>query len=384
MRLLHTGDWHVGRTIRGRSRIDEFDAALTQVVDIATAESVDGVLVSGDLHDQRAVTPDADRLIFETFIRLYEAGIPVVAIPGNHDSAARVAAFAPLLERVGTRAVARMRHPKKGGVVELGSRDGSETASVACLPFVSPRRFLDGTSEFEDLASGYVNFDEGMGHIFDIFEQSFRADHVNVVLGHLFVAGAQPSGTEREVTVGSDYAVSAARLPSTASYIALGHIHKAQKVRGAGADTRYCGSLLQLDFGERGQNKSVLVVDVAAGKPPKATEFPIHAGRTLVEVDATIDSLEAVAAKVGDSYVRVNLAVDSPIPGIADRVRDVIPNALDIRLVLPEREGAEIAPSLRGLDPRAQFVSYYSAAHEAEPADELLAAFDRVFEEVAT
>lgn len=383
MRFLHTGDWHVGRTIRGRSRIEEFETVLGQVVEVAVTEGVDCVLVSGDIHDQRAVTPDADRLIFATFIRLHEAGIPVVAVPGNHDSAARMAAFAPLLERVGTHAIARMRHPKKGGSVQIGSRDGTQTMTVACLPFVSPRRFLDGTAEFEDLSSGYVNFDEGMGLLFDTFEKAFRPDHVNVVLGHLFVAGAQPSGSEREVTIGSDYAVSAARLPRTASYIALGHIHKQQKVKSTGADTRYCGSLLQLDFGERGQNKSLLVVDVDPGKPPKVSDIAIEGGRRLAEIEATPDELQAFAAKVGDDYLRVKLRLDAPIPGIADRVREVLPNALDIQLVLPDDEGEKPEVSLRSLDPKSQFVSYYSATHNAEPVDELLAAFDRVYEEVS-
>ena len=384
MRFLHTADWHVGRSIRGRSRIDEFEAALGRVIDVAVDHKVDCVLVAGDLHDQRAVTPDADRLIFDTFIRLFERGIPVVAIPGNHDSAARMGAFAPLLDRVGTKAIARMRHPKQGGRVQVGSRDGSETMNVACVPFVSPRRFLDGTAEFEDLSTGYVNFDEGMGHLFEVFEQAFQHDHVNVVLGHLFVAGAQPSGSEREVSVGNDYAISAARLPRTASYVALGHIHKRQKVKGAAADTRYSGSLLQLDFGERGQDKAVLVVDVKAGKPPKVTEVPIDAGRKLIEVNATIDELDAIGKKVGDAYLRVNLSVDGPIPGVTDQVREALPNALDIRLVLPATAGEEKRESLRSLDPKSQFVSYYAAVHNAEPTDELLAAFDRVYEEVAT
>ncbi|MEA2517097.1 MAG: repair protein SbcD/Mre11 [Actinomycetota bacterium] len=382
MRFLHTGDWHIGKSIRGRSRIDEFEAALTQVIDVATTESVDCVLVAGDLHDQRAVTPDADRLIFDTFIKLYELGIPVVAIPGNHDSAARMAAFAPLLDRVGTRAVARMRRPKHGGSVQIGSRDGTETANIACLPFVSPRRFLDGTAEFDDLATGYLNFDEGMGHLFEIFEKDFRTQDVNIVLGHLFVAGAQPSGTEREVSVGADYAISAARLPRTASYIALGHIHKQQKVKGSGADTRYCGSLLQLDFGERGQDKSVLVVDVQAGKPPKVTDVLISAGRKLVEINGTIDEIEALAKKAGDAYIRVNLAVETPVPGLPDKVRALVPNALDIRLVVPDADNETATASLRTLDPKSQFVSYYAAVHGAAPADALLTAFDHVYEEV--
>ncbi|MDQ4064423.1 MAG: exonuclease SbcCD subunit D C-terminal domain-containing protein, partial [Actinomycetota bacterium] len=165
-------------------------------------------------------------------------------------------------------------------------------------------------------------------------------------------------------------------------YIALGHIHKPQKVKGTAADTRYCGSLLQLDFGERGQDKSLVVVEASAGKPPKVTEVPVEAGRALRELNVTMDSLEAAAATVGDEYLRVNLALDAPVPGIADRVREVLPNALDIRLVLPQRDGEADGPSLRTLDPKSQFVSYYSATHNAEPVDDLLAAFDRVYEEV--
>jgi DNA repair protein SbcD/Mre11 len=383
VRFLHTADWHVGRTIRGRSRMDEFEKALGAVVEVATDRAVDLVLVAGDIHDQRAVTPDADRLIFETFIALHSAGIPVVAIPGNHDSAARMAAFAPLLSHIGTKVRARMRHPKDGGMVEVGSRDGTETAAIACIPFVSPRRFSDAADLFENIAGGYVNFDESMGHLLDVFEGSFRKDAVNIVLGHMFVAGAQPSGSEREVTVGADYAVSSARLPSTASYIALGHIHKPQKVRGTGAETRYPGSLIQLDFGEKGQDKSVVVVEVHPGKPPKTELIPIDAGAKLIEVDATLDTLEKIREQVGSAYVRVNLSIDSPVPGIADRVREALPNALDIRLVLPETEERPIEPSLRDLDPRKQFASYYSTTHGAEPTDELLGAFDRVYEEVS-
>jgi hypothetical protein len=126
----------------------------------------------------------------------------------------------------------------------------------------------------------------------------------------------------------------------------------------------------------------VVVVEAHPGKPPKTKIVPIEAGRKLIEVDATIDDLDRLRAEVGDAYVRVNLQVDSPVPGIADRVRDALPNALDIRLVLPQNDEIDLAPSTRDLDPRKQFSSYYSAAHGADPSDDLLGAFDRVFEEV--
>jgi exonuclease SbcD len=382
VRFLHTADWHVGRTIRGRSRADEFEAALDQVVQIAVDEKVDALLIAGDIYDQRALSAEADALIFDALLRLFDANIPVVAICGNHDSAARLDALSRLLSHVGCSMAAKVRRPDRGGIVEIASRSGKEVASIACVPFVSPRRFSDAASEFDDLATGYEGYDDGFGRLLKAYEDAFRDDRVNLVLGHLFVSGAQPAGSERQITIGADYAVSPGRLPATSSYVALGHIHKQQKVSKAPCEARYAGSLLQLDFGEMGQDKSVLVIDVAPRKPPKVRSVPVTAGRKLVELDATLDDLAAKAKAVANAYVRVNLHVDAPVAGLADRVREIVPGALDVRLVLPEQEIAQ-AKTLRGLDPRAQFVAYYRAAHSVEPPDELLAAFERVHEEVA-
>src|SRR5436190_17927382 len=141
MRFLHTGDWHVGKPIRGRSRMEEFERALGQVVEIAVDQRVDAVLLAGDLYEHRSAAPDADRLVFETLLRLHSHGITVVAIPGNHDSAPRLEAFAGLLRAVNVDMAARVLPPDQGGVVEVGSRDGNETLLVACVPFVPERRF---------------------------------------------------------------------------------------------------------------------------------------------------------------------------------------------------------------------------------------------------
>ena len=382
MRFLHTGDWHVGRPLRGRSRLDEFADALDFVVTVAAHEEVDAVLLAGDIYDQRVISADADRLLFQTLLRLAERQIQVVAVPGNHDSAARLSAFAPLLERIGAHVVARVVPPSEGAVVHVGARSGDEHAAIACLPFVSPRRFADAAGLFEDTAKGYVDFDDGMARILQAYEDAFEADAVNIVLSHVFVSGAQPGGSEREITIGADYAVSPQHLPATASYIALGHIHKPQRVRGVAAEARYCGSLLQLDFGERGQDKSLAVVDVAPGKPPRVTEVPIDAGRPLMDVTGSLAELEAIASRNPNAYLRVNLEIERATPGIADQVRKLLPNALDVRLVLPDSgEPSQERPSMRGLDPRAQFVAYYRAHDGSEPPEEILAAFERVFDE---
>ena len=131
MKLLHTADWHVGRTIRGRSRTPEFDDALREVVGIAVQENVDAVLVAGDLYDHRSPAPEADSLVFEAFVRLHEEGIPVVAIPGNHDSALRLEALAKLLRPIGVAMVPRVVPPEEGSLIEVRAKDGSEAALVA-------------------------------------------------------------------------------------------------------------------------------------------------------------------------------------------------------------------------------------------------------------
>ena len=381
MRFLHTGDWHVGKTIRGRGRLDETERALTQVVDIAIEERVDTVLVAGDVYEQRAASPDADRLVFDTFARLRSAGIPVIVVAGNHDAPARFEAFSALLEAAGVHLVPHVRRPDEGGMLTLPSRDGSEAAIVACVPFVSERRFADAAEAFAAPEAPFNSYAEGLAGILAAMERSFGPDSINLVLGHFFVDGARPGGGEREVTLGDAYSLAPASLPGTASYIALGHIHRPQEVRGARSPARYGGSLLQLDFGEREQAKSVCLIEAHAGKPARVSTLAIDAGRKLLDVTGTLDDLPGIAGRVGDAYLRVFLRVDQPTPGIADRVREILPNALDVALDY-ERTEEEQRPSVRSLEPRQQFVSYYRSAHGTEPHGDLLTAFDDVLEAI--
>src|SRR5436309_14490787 len=130
MRFLHTADWHVGKRLQGRSRDQETAAALDQVVQIASDEKVDMVLIAGDVYEHRTVSPQADLLVFDALIRLRDTGAKVVVVPGNHDSWQRLDALARLLTPLGILAVPRVLRPTEGGVVEIPSREGSEAALV--------------------------------------------------------------------------------------------------------------------------------------------------------------------------------------------------------------------------------------------------------------
>jgi DNA repair protein SbcD/Mre11 len=383
VRILHTGDWHVARTIRGRSRFDEFDAALSEVVGIARQESVDAVLVAGDLYDHRSPVPEADSLVFEALIGLYEARIPVVAIPGNHDSALRLEALAKLLRPIDVTVVPRVVPPENGSLVEVPSRDGAEAALVACVPFVPERRFGDAAALFRATEDWYQSYAEGMGRLLGAMTAPFREDRVNVLMAHLFTDGAIPGGGEHQITIGIEYAISPSRLPASASYVALGHVHRPQSVRGAPSPTRYAGSLLQLDFGETEQTKSVSIVEATAGKPAKVREVALSSGRRLVDLEGTFDEVLAKGTNLAGAYLRVFVDTDGPVPGIAEQIRDALPDAVDVSLRYERRDAPADETPLSTLQPRDQFISYFRREHGADdPPEELLRAFDEILEDV--
>jgi exonuclease SbcD len=304
-----------------------------------------------------------------------------VAIPGNHDSSARLEAFAGLLKAVGVDVAAKVLPPAEGGIVEIGSRDRKQTLLVACVPFVPERRFASAVDLFDSTDAWFQSYANGIGGVMDAMAAGFRADAVNVVLGHLYATGAKLGGGEREATIGADYAVPAGRLPANATYVALGHIHRPQRVPASPAPARYAGSLVQLDFGEVEQDKSVVVVEAFAGKPAKASEIPVTAGRRLVDVEGTFDQVLIRGADLGDAYLRVFVDTEGPVPGIADQIRDVLPNAVDVHLRYERSEDERAETPLSSLRPREQFRAYYRSFHGAEPDPALMEAFDEVASE---
>jgi DNA repair protein SbcD/Mre11 len=383
MRFLHTADWHVGKRLRGRTRDEETAAALDQLVGIARDVAVDLVLIAGDVYEHRTASPEADLLVFDALTRLRDTGAKVVVVPGNHDSWQRLEALAKLLTPLGILAVPRVLRPTEGGVVEIPSRDGSEAALVACLPFVPERRFGDAAALFDDRASAYVDYDAGMGRVMAGMATAFRSDRVNVLMGHLMIHGARLGGGEQELTIGMAYAVAPSRLPGTANYVALGHVHRPQPVPAAPCPARFAGSLLQLDFGEVAQNKSVVLVEATAGKPPKIEEVPITAGRRLVDLDGTLDQVLAKTGTTGDAYLRVRVQTDGPVPGLAERIREALPETVVVELVYERADHQRPDAGMASLAPREQFFHYYRHTHGAEPDQLLIEAFDRVYAEAS-
>jgi exonuclease SbcD len=213
---------------------------------------------------------------------------------------------------------------------------------------------------------------------------AFDPSKCSVLAAHLYVSGAVPAGSERALTIGDLFAVAPQALPSTAQYVALGHVHRPQRVPGAGAPARYAGSLLQLDFGEAGQDKSLVVVELEPGKPAQIEEVVFVAGRKLMDMRGTLDELEQHRDSVDDAYLRVFLVCDRPQAGLGDQVRELLPNALEVRLEYERDESEAGRIDMKTLTPRELFERYYRERHSADAETELLDLFDRLLDEVTT
>lgn len=353
MRLLHTSDWHLGRTIRGQSRLSEFERAVTNVVDIARRERVDVVLIAGDTFDTFSPPADAEHLLYESLTGLLRDGIKVVMIAGNHDNASRMDAMAGILRIANAECVGSVPQGDGYAPVRVLSRDGSQALTLVALPWVPERMAVEFEHLLGDVSKALQRYAGQMERAIGHFCRSFDPATANVFMGHMLIDGAAigEGGGERKLQIGQNFAVPSSCLPRTAQYIALGHVHKPQEIANP-APAFYAGSLLQLDFGESGQQKFVNMVEVQPQKPAEVRLVPVEGGRNLETVRLRLEDLPSHAGTHGDAYLRVIVELDAPVLSLFDRVREVLPNALDVTPSLagtatqPDRQddGSVLAP----------------------------------------
>lgn len=378
MKILHTADWHVGKTLRGRSRADEHRAVLDEIVGIARDEAVDLVLVAGDQFDRAVPNPESEEIVYDALLRLAGTGAQVVVIAGNHDSPGRLDAVGPLLRLANVTSASRVARPDEGGILTLETRSG-ETACVALFPFQSKRGIVTAEALMSDDPDEHQQEYSGRcRNIARALCAGFGAGTVNLVVAHLTVVGAAVGGGERTAHI-FDYYVPADIFPASAHYVALGHIHKPQNIPGR-CPIRYAGSPFAMDFGEKHGEHSVTIVEAEAGKPARRRPIALTSGRALRTIRGNVLQLEQMAGTTGDDFLRV-FVEQAPSPGLAERVRDMFPHAVDVILAQPEKTKTAAPPvdprKLR--DPRVQFRRYLKEG-EIEGED-LAKLFDELLEE---
>jgi len=325
MRLLHTSDWHLGRTLHGLDLLDAQRAVLGQIRDLVAdppdGVGVDAVLVAGDVYD-RAVPPVEAVSLFSEALAALAEHTTVIVSSGNHDSAIRLGFGSRLFT---DRVRLRTELAQVGTPVLLGPAEAP--VAIYPVPYLDPdtARFVLSP---EPLARSHQAV---MSAAMDRVRADLagRPGHRCVVVAHAFVVGGQPSDSERSIAVGGVDSVAADTFAG-ADYVALGHLHGTQQPRGTtGAVLAYSGSPLRYSFSERGHTKSVLLVDLPPAGPVCVTTVPLEQPRPMAELAGTLDELLALGG-YDEHWLSVRLTdrarPDRPI----DRLRARFPHLLHV------------------------------------------------------
>ena len=299
----------------------------------------------------------------------------MVIVAGNHDNPARLRAVAPLLSLGRVIVGATIARPDDGGILDLPDL----AVRIALVPFIGKRGIVRVEEILRlDQAERIGEYAERVSDILRALTAGMTPDTVNLVLSHLMVAGGVPGGGERTAHL-FDYSVPALSFPGHISYVALGHLHRPQKVP-APVPMWYSGSPLQLDFGEGEDRKAIVLVEAEPGLPVGITTRDLKGGRRLRTLRGTLAQIEAMADKVGDAYLRIELE-EAARAGLADEVRAILPEAVEVRLAasLASESSSEV-PQRLGRDPSELFRDYLGVKKVEDPR--LTALFDELLVEV--
>ncbi|MGM0796604.1 MAG: exonuclease subunit SbcD [Bacillota bacterium] len=377
MRILHTADWHLGKTLEGRSRLSEQAEVLEELNTIVKEENIDAVIMAGDVFDTVNPPALAEQLYYESLSALSDGGKrPVVVIAGNHDNPDRLAAASPLTNERGIHLIG---YPRTEPVhIEVPSAD--ELLAVAALAYPSEARLnevLSDTFEEKLLRDHYdVKIREAFAHMCGLC----RNDAVKIAASHIYVAGGNQTDSERPIEVGGAYTVAADSLPADAAYVALGHLHRPQTIKRAKTAARYSGSPLAYSFSEAGYAKSVTVVEAKPGGEAKWEEIFLSSGKPLVkwkaqglsEVHGWLDEGRDRNAWIDlDIHLTDQLSLEE-----IHRLRKAHPGFIHIRPVFEEKEIENDRIEVKHTSIEDRFKKFYEKqTGGGEPDEEMVKLF---------
>jgi len=331
MRLLHTSDWHLGRTLHGASLLSHQRDFLAWLLATAVAERVDAVLVAGDVYDRAVPTTDAVAMLDETLAGFVAAGIPIMLSSGNHDSAIRLGFGARVTEAAGVHLRTRLDELTRPMILQ----DAHGEVAVYGIPYLLP-----------DAVMAELGAERSHESVLRAATERIAADAAVrgitrvVALAHAFVTGGMVSDSERDISVGG-IGDAPASVFDGLTYVALGHLHGQQQVA---AHARYSGSPLAFSFSERNHCKSVTVVDLdEAGLTTTLIGVPV--ARPLREVRGRLDELLGLDdPSLADSWIKA--VITDPRRPLApmERLRERWPHTLILEFAPDVAESVERQP----------------------------------------
>lgn len=292
MKILHTSDWHIGQRLHGNDRDEEHRLFFDWLIDQITTLQVDALLIAGDIFDVGFPSNSALKLYYTFLTSLIGTSCrQVLIIGGNHDYISTLEAPAKVLEALNIRVIGGARDNLEEEIITLNSTDGVPEVVVAAVPFLRDKdiRLVNMGESYEDRVQavnhGIVN------HYQQVAELAANKQLPIIAMGHLYVQGARLSESEREIHIGNLAGLDVRSFPDSFDYVALGHIHRPQKLDPDGR-VRYCGSPLPLSFSERQDQKQVIVVDVKDATISAINSIEIPGFRRLISFKGSFPDVE--------------------------------------------------------------------------------------------
>lgn len=349
MKIIHTSDWHIGRSLYGRKRYDEFEAFLNWLADYIKIESIDTLLISGDIFDNIAPSNRAQELYYRFLCRV--AASPcrhVIVCGGNHDSSSFLNAPREVLRYLNVHVIGCISEAIADEVIVLSDRQGVPELIICAVPYLRDRdvRRAEAGEGYEDKGRKLI---EGIRtHYKSVCDEAERIRHELdkqvpiIAMGHLFTAGGQTIDSDgvRDLYVGSLAHVERDIFPPSIDYLALGHLHVPQKV--AGCDfMRYSGSPLPMGFGEAGQEKLLCQVEFDNGKP-FVTDIPVPRFQELETIkggwEQIASRLEELKGKDITIFIDIVYTGEQVVGDLRDRLDELTANTkLEILRIKNER-----------------------------------------------
>ena len=375
MKILHTSDWHIGKRLLSRERLDEQAEVLDEIVDICDREEIDLVLIAGDIFDTYTPSAEAEELFYQKIKKVAGQGRAVLLISGNHDDGVRLSAAAPLAEEygiyivgndrkvLGKSAKTRRVYPVDSGKGYVLFEKGEEKTYISLLPYPNEARFREEKSELSYIEQMQKWLAEG--------EVGNTHGYPSVLMAHIFVAGGSVSDGEREIDLGGARAIPPDALPKC-DYIALGHLHKKQRM-GKG-NCYYSGSPLQYAFDERA-DKSVKIFDLGKDGVQNLRDIPLTKGKKLVRLEANgVEDALVLLAQYPDCHVELKLFLTAPLSGVDTKRLSNCENLVSLLAEVQSEETLQFE-SRKGLSDEGLFDAFYKANYGAEAKPELKTLF---------
>lgn len=379
VKILHTSDWHLGRTLHGVDMHQHQAAFLDHLVDVVETRSVDAVLVAGDIYDRAIPSVETVKMLSAALSRLSRHAT-VVITPGNHDSATRLG-FGSQLMRDDIRILASIDD------IHTPVMLGDDDIAVYGLPYLDPdlaRMSLASADGTLPARSHEAVLTAAIARIRDdIADRKRRGSNPRTILmAHAFIVGGKASESERDITIGG-----VASAPSTIfdgfDYVALGHLHGPQTITLPGSDTmmRYSGSPLAYSFSERDHKKSTALLDFGAGGVPSVGLIPAPVPRPLQKLQGDIEWLLGPDNEQHvDSWVWLEVTDPSYPTDMQSRLRQRFTHPLSIQHIPPANNASSAPAVTEAMSPvevGTQFIEFATTAEATEAEATLLrAAYD--------